>query len=134
MNKVFGNPNRGPLAEWVIRYILNKWKKDKRILDFDQSASLDARGKDFLVTLRGGLEVPVQIKSSRSDIRSHHKHYPNVKFLFVVSEFPTNEKDYAVISRVEKSFRSEFNDFVEIAVGPLVAGGDIRYVRLVAIP
>lgn len=127
---VFSDPNRGLLGEWTVKHILNSWKQSKRILDFIQLEELDPQGIDLLITLRGGLVVFVQIKSSERHVKKHHDRYPFVKFLYIVKFFPRHKEDFDIIELVEEDFKNEINNFVESAFRELANGSKkIRAVR-----
>ena len=118
----FTDSNRGPLAEWVIAYILNSWKRSKKIWEYYQLKELDPKGVDFLIILKGGISILVQVKSSRAHINNHHLRYPAVPFLYVVENFPKSEIDINIIELVEDHFRSALNDFTQQSFHELANG------------
>lgn len=118
----FTDPNRGALAEWIVLHILQSWKRSGKIWDYIQVKVLDPYGIDAVITLRGGMVVVVQIKSSLGHIKNHFRLHPFVKFLFLVEDFPRSENDMETIRVVEEKFKKAVNDFVEQAVNELLNG------------
>lgn len=116
-NSFFSSSNRGPLAEWVVQQIVEYWKKKGKIWDYIIDKHLDAIGIDIIIIMRGGLAVPLQIKSSTKHAREHLKHYPTIPFLFVVENFPSYEGDLEPIKREAGRLKMAVNDFIKYALG-----------------
>ena len=115
-NSLFSSSNRGPLAEWVVQQIVEYWRKKRRIWDYIIDKHLDAIGIDVVIVMRGGLAVPLQIKSSNKHTREHRKRHPTIPFLFVVENFPNDENDLEPIKREACRLKRAVNDFIKEAL------------------
>lgn len=83
--------DRGKEAEGIVRQALAIMEKEKTIAGFYQNKQhkeVDELGIDFLVYLKGGLILPIQVKVSCKDNKDrrakHIKKHPNIPFMIFV--------------------------------------------------
>lgn len=83
--------DRGKKAEAAVRQALTILEKEKTIPGFYQNrqhGEVDGLGIDFLVYLKGGLILPIQVKVSSGDNgnrrQKHLKKHPNIPFMIFV--------------------------------------------------
>jgi len=83
--------DRGKKAEGVVRQALTIMEKEKMITGFYQNkqhGEVDGLGIDFLVYLKNGFILPIQVKASCGDNgnrrRKHLQKHPNILFMVFV--------------------------------------------------
>ena len=104
-------------AEDFVERILNKFKNDGRIKGFlrnHQSDRLDAEGIDFLIFMKNGWALPLQVKSGNArdhreeKLREHlHKH-PLVLYLICVPTYLLESN----LERAEKITEKELENIL----------------------
>jgi len=83
--------DRGKRAEYAVKQSLAIMEKEKTIVGFYQNkqhGEIDGLGMDFVVYLKGGLILPIQVKVSCKDNKNrrtkHLKKHPNIPFMIFV--------------------------------------------------
>ena len=83
--------DRGKRAEGTVKQALAIMEKEKAIAGFYQNkqhGEVDQLGIDFLVYLKGGFILPIQVKASSGDNgnrrQKHLKKHPNIPFMVFV--------------------------------------------------
>ena len=84
--------DRGKKAEAVVKQVLGIMEKEGEIIGSYQNkqhGEVDELGIDFIVYLKGGLILPIQVKAASKDNDNrrakHMKKHPNVKFMIFVN-------------------------------------------------
>ena len=84
--------DRGQRAEKAVKQALGIMEKEKTIVGSYQNkqhGEVDELGIDFLVYLKNGLILPIQVKTASKDNENRHakhmKKHPHVKFLIFVN-------------------------------------------------
>jgi len=83
--------DRGKRAEGAVKQALAIMEEEKTIAGFYQNkqhGEVDQLGIDFIVYLKGGLILPIQVKVSSGDNgnrrQKHKKKHPNILFMIFV--------------------------------------------------
>ncbi len=84
--------DRGKKAEAVVRQVLSIMEKEREIAGSYQNkqhGEVDELGIDFIVYLKNGFILPIQVKAGSKDNENrrakHMKKHPNVKFMIFVN-------------------------------------------------
>ena len=104
-------------AENAVVWVCERWLAQGKIICYlhsFQSGQMDKFGVDILISLRGGLMVPVQItlKASNEQVEEkrgrHFRLHPHVKSFLVVENNPQGN-----VARDEKIYRKIAQDLAE---------------------
>lgn len=88
MNNNQGRPNLGgPTEDAVEEAVRELIKEDLHFIGYQRAQkndALDANGIDILIYLRGGLALPLQVKSTYSRREKFHRNHPFIIFVLFV--------------------------------------------------
>ena len=104
-------------AEEIVEQVLRWLQREERIAGYlrnNPSDRMDSEGIDFLIFLRNGLALPLQVKTSsgeRNDkekAREHFRKHPKVRHIIMV-EIHSDDKS-AVCRHIARTIRSMARD------------------------
>lgn len=112
MNNKQGKPNLGEPTEDAVEEATKELiKEDPNFVGYQRAKkndALDANGIDILIYLRGGLALPLQVKSSYNKLRKFQRNHPLITYvLFVrnISLDKSSERYKRAISYIKRRIK-----------------------------